>query len=175
MCTPQWVDALFMAMNTWSRIGNVTGDQRYFDQQFKLFSAAALEGPSGNTPPGRPPAPGVKATYHFWSDQYNLFYRDDRFLNTTTFWGRGNGWAIGALVAALEYTPAADPHRAVYAGLLSKQAAKLKSLQSPDGCWRSSLLNATGYPSPETTGSASFTYGIAYGINAGILPKVSPP
>ena len=53
-----WVDALFMAMNTWSRIGNDTGDQRYFDQQFKLFSAAALEGPSGNTPPGRPPAPG---------------------------------------------------------------------------------------------------------------------
>ena len=39
-----WVDALFMAMNTWSRIGSVTGDQKYFDQQFKLFSAAALEG-----------------------------------------------------------------------------------------------------------------------------------
>ena len=44
---------------------------------------------------------------------------------------------------------------------LEKQAAKLKSIQSPDGCWRASLLNVSGYPDPETTGSSSFTYGIA--------------
>jgi rhamnogalacturonyl hydrolase YesR len=39
-----WVDALFMSMNTWSRIGTVTGEQKYFDQQWYDFSAAALEG-----------------------------------------------------------------------------------------------------------------------------------
>lgn len=140
-----WVDALFMAMNTWSRLGAATGEQKYFDQQFYDFSAAALEGPTNNT-------------YHFWSDQYNLFYRDDRFLNSTTFWGRGNGWAMGALVAALEYSPATDPHRAVYTKIFQSQAAALKRLQTSDGCWGASLLNETGYPPPETTGSSSFTY-----------------
>lgn len=35
-------------------------------------------------------------TYAFWSDSYHLFYRDDRFLKSSTFWGRGNGWAMGA-------------------------------------------------------------------------------
>jgi hypothetical protein len=38
-----WVDATFMAMNTWARIGSVTGEQKYFDQMFYDFSAAALE------------------------------------------------------------------------------------------------------------------------------------
>ena len=50
--------------------------------QFELFNAAALDGPSATT-------------YHFWSDEHNLFYRDDHYLNSTIFWGRGNGWAMG--------------------------------------------------------------------------------
>ena len=154
-----WVDALFMAMNTWSRIGAVTGEQKYFDQMFYDFSAAALEGPVDGK------------TYHFWSDEHNLFYRDDRFLNSTTFWGRGNGWAMGALVAALQHIPASSPHRAVYQGIFEKQAASLKAIQTSDGCWGASLLNETGYPPPETTGSSAFAYGIAYGINEGILSK----
>ena len=42
-------------------------------------------------------------------------------------------------------------------------------VQGADGLWRSSLLDAAHYPNPETTGSACFTYAIAYGINAGLL------
>lgn len=37
-----WVDALFMAMNTYSRIGRVTHGQKYFDKQFANFNASAL-------------------------------------------------------------------------------------------------------------------------------------
>jgi len=156
-----WVDALFMAMNTYARLGKTTGDKKYFDKMFANFNASALAGPD------------QKTTYHFWSDKYNLFYRDDRFLNTNVFWGRGNGWAMGALVAAIENSPPSDPHRAVYIDLFKKQAASLKAIQSKDGCWRSSLLNVTGYPSPETTGSSCFTYGIAYGINNNILDSAT--
>lgn len=153
-----WVDTFFMAMNTWSRIGTITGEQKYFDQQFYDFSAAALEGPTN-------------ATYHFWSDEHQLFYRDDTFLGSTVFWARGNGWAMGALVAALEHSPPNDPHRAVYLDLFVKQAASLKAIQTSDGCWGPSLLNETGYPPPETTGTSSFVYGLAYGVNQGILPR----
>eukprot|EP00037_Helgoeca_nana_P036943 m.13706 g.13706 ORF g.13706 m.13706 type:complete len:395 (-) comp8213_c0_seq1:247-1431(-) len=154
-----WVDALFMAMNTWSRIGAITADQRYFDQQFDDFSAAALEGPT----PGE--------TYRLWSEEHSLFFRDDRYLNSTVFWSRGNGWAMGALVTALQHSPPTDPHRGVYRELFQKQAAALKAIQAADGCWGGSLLNQTGYPAPETTGTSGFAYGIAYGINAGILPS----
>jgi rhamnogalacturonyl hydrolase YesR len=116
-----------------------------------------------------PAGPSTDATYHFWSDEHNLFYRDDRYLNSTVFWGRGNGWAMGALVSALQHSPPNDPHRAVYQDLFEKHAASLKAIQSSDGCWGASLLNSSGYPPPETTGSSSFAYGIAYGINSGIL------
>eukprot|EP00041_Stephanoeca_diplocostata_P023076 m.560675 g.560675 ORF g.560675 m.560675 type:complete len:269 (+) comp22212_c2_seq5:75-881(+) len=93
-----WVDALFMAMNPYARLGGVTGEQKYFDKMFANFNASCLEGPVPDK------------TYAFWSDEYHLFYRDDRFLKSTTFWGRGNGWAMGALVAALQNSPASDPH-----------------------------------------------------------------
>ena len=32
------------------------------------------------------------------------------------------------------------------------------------------MLNATSYPVPETTATASFTYGLAWGVNNGVLP-----
>eukprot|EP00041_Stephanoeca_diplocostata_P023072 m.560978 g.560978 ORF g.560978 m.560978 type:complete len:349 (+) comp22212_c2_seq36:575-1621(+) len=154
-----WVDALFMAMNPYARLGGVTGEQKYFDKMFANFNASCLEGPVPDK------------TYAFWSDEYHLFYRDDRFLKSTTFWGRGNGWAMGALVAALQNSPASDPHTDVYKSMFKAQAAELKSIQGDDGVWRSSLLNVSGYPTPETTGSSLFTFGLAYGINSGILSR----
>jgi len=50
-------------------------------------------------------------------------------------------------------------------------AAKLKSIQGVDGCWRSSLLDPINYPIPETTGTSAFTYALAFGINRKILAK----
>lgn len=50
------------------------------------------------------------------------------------YWGRGNGWAIGALVAAIEFggsTEVKDPHREKYVDIFKLQAAKLASIASP--------------------------------------------
>ena len=58
-----------------------------------------------------------------------LFYRDTRFLGTGVFWSRGNGWALGALVAGLQYGASADPHYGVYLRLFNELAAKLARLQ----------------------------------------------
>lgn len=52
----------------------------------------------------------------------------------------------------------------IFFGLLS-----LTSAQGSDGLWRSSLLDPTLFPGPETSGTAGFTYALAYGINAGLL------
>ena len=42
--------------------------------------------------------------------------------------------------------------------------------QGSDGAWRPSLLNASGFPVAETTGTANFAYGFAWGIRTGLLP-----
>ena len=170
-----WVDAIHMAMQTFARMGNVTGDAKYFDKQFANFNASVLA-----------KAVPHESTYQFWNTSDELFYRDDRFLGTQVYWSRGNGWAISAVVASLEWGVSADPHYEVYLGIFKQHAAKLKSIQYPDGAWRSSLLNVTANggacgwsggkgvpcnPVPETTGTANFCYALAWGINSGILPS----
>ena len=45
--------------------------------------------------------------------------------------------------------------------------------QGSDGAWRPSLLNASGFPVAETTGTANFAYGFAWGIRTGLLPCVT--
>jgi rhamnogalacturonyl hydrolase YesR len=45
------------------------------------------------------------------------------------------------------------------------------AIQSKDGLWRSGLLDPDSYELPEVSGSAFFTYAIAYGINEQILDR----
>ena len=48
-------------------------------------------------------------------------------------------------------------------------AERLAGLQSPDGYWHASLLDPASYPSPETSATGFIVYGLAYGVNAGLL------
>ena len=50
-------------------------------------------------------------------------------------------------------------------------AQKLLEIQTPQGHWAMSLLGQKFYPTPETSGSSFFTFGLAWGINKGILDK----
>ena len=50
-------------------------------------------------------------------------------------------------------------------------AGEVASIQGQDGLWRSGLLDPDSYPLPEISGSAFFTYAIAYGINEHILDR----
>ena len=50
-------------------------------------------------------------------------------------------------------------------------AAKLVKIQTPEGHWAMSLLGAEFYPTPETSGTGFYTYGLAWGINKGILDR----
>ena len=50
-------------------------------------------------------------------------------------------------------------------------AKKLIEIQTPEGHWAMSLLGQEFYPTPETSGSSFFTFGLAWGINNGILDK----
>jgi rhamnogalacturonyl hydrolase YesR len=47
----------------------------------------------------------------------------------------------------------------------------LKAIQKPDGYWSPSLLSDPAKSPPESSGTAFFTYGLAWGVKAGLLDR----
>jgi rhamnogalacturonyl hydrolase YesR len=52
-------------------------------------------------------------------------------------------------------------------------AAKLVTLQAPGGYWPASLLAGDRSQTPETSGTAFIVYGLAWGVNHGVLDRAS--
>jgi rhamnogalacturonyl hydrolase YesR len=67
--------------------------------------------------------------------------------------------------------PADYPDRARYVEQFRAMAAEIASIQNPDGLWTAGLLDPASYKLPEVSGSAFFTFGLAWGVNAGLLDK----
>ena len=152
-----WCDALFMAPPAWLRLFAATGDTRYMDFAVTNWWRTA--------------------DYLYDKDEH-LFFRDSSFFNKTEvngkkiFWSRGNGWVFAATVRMLQYLPMNHPDRPRFEQLFKDMAAKILSLQKPDGMWRASLLDPDSYPMPEASGSGLFIYGLAWGVNQGLLDRV---
>lgn len=151
-----WCDALFMAPPVWARMYAVTGESRYIDYIHHQWNR----------------------TYTLlWDREDHLYARDANYVNKLgangrkVFWSRGEGWVMGGLVRTLQYLPKDDAQREFYVRNLKEMAARLAQLQGSDGMWRSSLLDEKNYPSPEVSGSALIVYGMAWGINEGILDR----
>ena len=83
---------------------------------------------------------------------------------------------MGGLARTLEYLPKDDPRRAFYINQLKEMAAALAAVQGSDGLWRAGLLDQASYSEPEVSGSALITFGMAWGVNEGVLDaKVYKP
>jgi rhamnogalacturonyl hydrolase YesR len=151
-----WCDALFMAPPVLARMSSISGDRKYLDYMDKEWweTSASLYSP----------------TEH-------LYFRDSRYFTQheangkPIFWARGNGWVMGAFVKVLEVMPKDYPARGKYIAQYKEMADKIASIQGLDGLWRSGLLDPGAYDLPEISGSAFFTYSIAWGINQGILDR----
>ena len=63
------------------------------------------------------------------------------------------------------------PDKEDYKTLYKEMSEKIAKIQPEDGLFRSSLLDPINYPTPESSSTAFFTYGIAWGINNGYLDK----
>jgi unsaturated rhamnogalacturonyl hydrolase len=149
-----WCDALFMAPPVWARMYAATGDHKYITYLDEEW---------------------VKTSDLLYDKREHLYARDADYLTRTEangkkmFWSRGNGWVMGGLVRTLQYLPKNDPARNLYLTQLKEMAARVASLQGPDGLWRAGLLDPANYSEPEVSGSALFTYALAWGINQGVL------
>jgi rhamnogalacturonyl hydrolase YesR len=112
-----------------------------------------------------------------YNSQEHLYFRDSRYFTQKQangkpiFWSRGNGWVMGALVNVLRIMPADYPSRPKYVAQFREMAEKVVAIQGADGLWRSGLLDPAAYDLPEVSGSAFFTFAIAYGINEKILDR----
>jgi rhamnogalacturonyl hydrolase YesR len=87
------------------------------------------------------------------------------------YWSRGNGWVLAAMARTLQLLPENEAHRSEYVDILTSMAASLKDRQREDGFWNMNLDDPNDNPGPETSGTALFAYGIAWGINNGLLDR----
>jgi unsaturated rhamnogalacturonyl hydrolase len=157
-----WIDALQMAMPVFTRLGVIEKDTSYFRKMYDLYHyTKAMAGGRG-----------------LYSQTAHLWWRDSNYLppykepnGQDCFWSRGNGWVLAALVRVLSLLPVNDPHRAEYLQNYLDMARALVPLQRPDGFWNVSLHDSTHFGGKELTGTALFTYGIAWGIREGYLDK----
>ena len=149
-----WADALYMAPPTLGVLAKATGDDRYLrfvDREFK-------------------------ATYdELFDPQANLFYRDSRFIGLRSpngakvFWSRGNAWVYAGLALFLEVLPPDYPNRAFYIDLFRRMTPAVLHAQQADGAWYPSLLDPQQVSIPETSGSALFLLGLAWGVRHGVI------
>jgi len=148
-----WCDALFMSPPAWVELTQQTGDPRYTEFAMAEFWAT---------------------TDFLYDPAEKLYFRDSRFFERRDeqgrkqFWSRGNGWVFAGIANILDVLPKDSPHRPRMEQLFREMAAKLKTLQKPDGYWPPSLLAPENSPA-ETSGTGFYVFGLAWGVNRGLL------
>ena len=163
-----WIDALQMAMPVFTRLGVLYNDTKYFDKMYELYNYTKTKhGDKG-----------------LWNPEDKLWWRDKDFDPPYTepngqdcYWSRGNGWVVAALVRTLDMLPKSDPHYDEYMQDYKDMMAALLPIQRADGFWNVSLHDPNNFGGKETTGTSLFVYGMAWGVNNGILSKeiYTPP
>jgi unsaturated rhamnogalacturonyl hydrolase len=157
-----WIDALQMAMPVFARLGAVYNDNRYFDRMNEMYLFTKLK--QGNN--------------GLYNMEDHLWWRDKDFVppykepnGEDCYWSRGNGWVVAALLRTVEFLPKHSSFKKEYIKTLKEMFEALVPLQREDGFWNVSLMDPIHFGGKETTGTALFVYGMAWGINEGVISK----
>jgi rhamnogalacturonyl hydrolase YesR len=154
-----WIDAIQMAMPLYMQIANVTGEQKYRDHAMQMYRWTRNECGGGlfNTKDGL-----------WWRDaDYVPPYKEKD--GKDCYWSRGNGWVYAAIVRCMnQLNPKSKEYKELKKDFLLMSKGLL-SCQHEDGFWHASLVSDVDYPTPEMTGTALFLYGMAWGIQQGLL------
>lgn len=165
--TPQlddwsWIDAIQMAMPIFAELGVMYKDTRYFDKMNEMYMFTRNE----------------HGDHGLWNPADGLWWRDADFdppyqepNGEDCYWSRGNGWVLAALVRVLNVLPENSCYRQQYINDFKAMCEALILIQRKDGFWNASLHDPKNYGGKETSGTALFAYGMAWGINNGILDK----
>lgn len=149
-----WCDALYMSPPIWAGLAEITGEEKYLD-----FMVGEWR----------------QTVDWLWDEEEKLFFRDDSYFEQRTpsgakiFWGRGNGWVFGGLVEVLQYLPEDSEYRRYFVDTFQAMAIRILDLQQSNGTWAPSLLDENHIAQDESSGTAFYVYGLAWGVNNGLL------
>jgi unsaturated rhamnogalacturonyl hydrolase len=157
-----WCDALFMSPPAFARLASITADDRYLIFMHRAWAE----------------------TYDkLYDGEERLFYRDERYRidaqghgpregnGEKIFWSRGNAWVLAGLARLIAELSASDPRLDFYIEVFRAMAQRVTGIQPEDGLWRASLLDPDAYPEGESSGTALFTYALAWGVNHSLLDE----
>ena len=158
-----WIDAIQMAMPIFIQLGVLENDARYFERAYEMYSYTK-------------DSMGTNGLYNP-ADQ--LWWRDADFEPPYTepngedcYWSRGNGWVVMALSRVLYFLPEDAAHRDEYRQMIKDMSEALALVQREDGLWNVSLHDPNNFGGKEFSGTAMFTFAMAYGVNNGFLDRV---
>ena len=157
-----WIDALQMAMPIFAKLGAIYQDNTYYEKLYALYHYSKTQ----------------HGTHGLYNPEDHLWWRDKDFdpphtspNGEDTYWSRGNGWVLAALARTLDVMPADAPHRDEYITTFREMAEAVIRIQREDGFWNVSLHDPGEFGGPETSGTAFFTFGLAWGLNNGLLTE----
>lgn len=156
------IDALQMAMPVFARLGSIYHNESYFDRMHQMYMHTKLK----------------HGTTGLYNSEEHLWWGDRDFVppykepnGANCYWSRGNGMVAAALVRTLQFLPEKIKYRKEYVTTLEEMFEALVPLQGADGFWNVSLKDSTHFGGRETTGTALFTYSMAWSINNGLISK----
>ena len=144
-----WADDTFMSCPFLVRLGNITGDNKYYDEAVKQLTLY------------------TKRLFIREEGVYShiFFPKLDRPNNVP--WGRGNGWVYLALAETIEHLPDNYEGKEKLCEIFKTAAAGLVDKQDSLGLWHQVLTLHDTFS--ETSCTAIFSIAIAKGIKMGIL------
>ena len=157
-----WIDAIQMAMPVFARLGVEYKDTTYFKRMTDMYLYVRNQ----------------QGGHGLYNPADHLWWRDKDFVppykepnGQDCYWSRGNGWVVAALVRVLSLLPKNNPYYNIYLQDYKDMLAALPSIQRADGYWNVSLHDSTHFGGKELSGTSLFVYGMAWGINNGLINK----
>lgn len=144
-----WADDAFMAISFLSRMGQLTGDDKYFNDAANQV---------------------LNYTRYLWCPEKQVYYHcyhTDNKEHGVAHWSRANGWVFMAQADLLSRMPKDHPMREAVIENFRRQASGVARYQGKNGLWHQLLDKEDSYE--EVTGTAMFVFGIARGVKEGWL------
>jgi len=153
-----WCDALYMAMPVMTRLYKIDKNITYLRKLYEY----------------------VRYTdFVMFDTTENLYYRDFKYIypkykspnGKKEFWSRGNGWVLAGLARVLSDLPSNFEHYDFFRKKFVDMANSVIKYQQREGYWTQNIADPDEVPGFETSGTALFTYALAWGVNNKILNK----
>ena len=144
-----WADDAFMAVSFISRMGEVTGEKKYFDDAANQI---------------------LNYTRYLWCPEKQIYYHcyhTDNKEHGVAHWSRANGWIFMATADLLARMPENHPMREDVIKNFQMQASGVARYQGKNGLWHQLLDHPDCWL--ETSGSAMFTFAFIKGVKNGWL------